>query len=155
MSYNPSSPVTGASMADLTTPTFTLTADVSPNSHSVQHAVTALGGTQSGVVSHSVSSPFTITMERPANFRALPKANPVTGVVNNVPRNVYTLRTRKGVTPLAGQAKQILIIETKISVPAGADEADAANIQAALSAHIGTLSAQSSGIGDTCSDGIL
>lgn len=155
MSFGPSSPVTGAAQTGLTSPTYTLTADVPPNSHSEQLAVTALGGTQTGVTSHSVSSPFTITMERPANPRLLPNANPVTGVVSSIPRNVYTFRTRKGVLPLAGQAKQVMLVETRISVPAGADEADSASIRAALSAHFGVLWAQSSGIGDTCIDGVL
>lgn len=155
MAFGPSSPITGASQSDLTTPTYTVVSDTAPNAHSEQYAVTALGGTQTGVNAHSVSSPFTITMERPAQFRQLGTPNPVTGVVSNVPRNVFTVRTRKGVLPLAGQNAQVMLVETKISIPAGADTADPNSIQAALSAHIGTLNADSTGIGDTAIDGIL
>lgn len=155
MAISPTSPLTGASMPDLTTPTFTLTADTAPNARSKQWAVTALGGTQSGVDVHSVSCPFTITFERPASFKLLGQPNPVTGVVSNVGRNVYTVRTRKGVTPLSGQSEQVMLIETKVSVVAGSDTADAVSIQSALSAHIGALSDQSDEIGDLAQDGVL
>lgn len=155
MSFGPSSPVTGASQSDLTSPTYTLTADVGPNAHSEQYAVTALGGTQTDVEAHSVSQPFTITMERPSQFRQLGVPNPVTGVVGSVPRNKFVVRTRKGVLPLAGQAAQTMVIETSISVPAGSDTADPNSLQAALSAHFGVLWDDSAGIGDTCIDGVL
>lgn len=155
MSFGPSSPCTGAPQTGLTSPTYTLSADVAPNSHSEQLAVTALGGTQTGVEAHSVSAPFTITMERPANFRQVGSPNPVTGILGSVPRNVYTLRTRKGVVPLAGQAYQTMLIETKISVPAGADSADPESVRAALSAHAGVLWDDSAGIGDVLINGVL
>lgn len=155
MSFGPSSPITGASQTGLTSPTYTIVADTPPNNHSEQYAVTTLGGTQTGVVAHSVSSPFTLTMERPAQFRVLGTPNPVTGIVANVPRNVYKVRTRKGVVPLSGQPVVPMMIETIISVPAGADVADPTSVRAALSAHIGLLNAESAGIGDTTIDGVL
>jgi hypothetical protein len=128
---------------------------VAPDANGRQHAVTALGGTQTGVDVHSVSRPFTGTFVRPKVFKILGTPNPVTGVVFPVPRNVYKLITRKGVTPLAGQASQTMLIETIIHVPAGADTADAANIRAALSCHIGLLNQQSAGIGDTGVSGVM
>lgn len=155
MAINPSSPLTGGTQADLTTPTYTLTNDTAPNSHSKQYAVTALGGTQTGVTVHSVSSPFTLTVERPAAFRQLGAVNPVTGVVTNVPNNVYVVRTRKGVTPLAGQSPRIAMVETRIMVPAGSDTYDAVNLEAMLSAHIGLLSNVSSALGDAVQDGVI
>jgi len=132
-----------------------LTSDQAPNARSVQWAVTALGGTQTGVDAHSVSNPFTLTFEKPASFKLLGQPNPVTGVVSNIGRNVYVVRTRKGVTPLSGQADQTMLIETRISVPAGADTADSNSIEAALSCHIGALSDQDSEIGGLCLDGVL
>lgn len=153
--FDPTSPVTGTAQTGLTSPTYTISSDTPPNAHSEQFAVTALGGTQSGVTTHSVSSPFTITAERPANFRSLGTPNPVTGVVSNIPRNVFVVRTRKGVTPLAGQPVQVMLVETRIHVPAGSDLADPANIRAAMSAHLGTLSQVSAGIGDTLIVGTL
>lgn len=155
MSFGPSSPVTGAPQTGLTSPTYTLTADTSPNAHSEQYAVTALGGTQTGVTAHSVSSPFTITMERPANFRQIGVANPSTGVISNIPMNVYKLRVRKGVVPATDQSSKTAIAELRISVPAGADENDASNVRAMLSLLGGALWADSSGIGDVLINGIL
>lgn len=155
MSFSPTSPLTGGPQTGLTSPTYTLTSDTPPNAHSEQYAVTALGGTQTGVDAHSVSSPFTLTMERPAQFRQLGTPNPSTGVISSVPHNVFVCRTRKGVTPLSGQPKRIMLIETRISIPAGVDDADAANLRAALSAHFGLMWDQSAGIGDTCIVGTL
>jgi hypothetical protein len=102
-----------------------------------------------------VAAPFTISAFKPANLRGLGKANPVTGVINSVPKNSYKVITRKGVLPLAGQPYQTMLITTVIDVPAGSDLADAANVRAALSAHIGALSQQSAGIGDTAVSGII
>lgn len=155
MAISPTSPLTGASQSNLTTPTYTLTSDTAPNARSKQYAVTALGGTQTGVDAHSVSNPFTLTFERPASYKLLGQPNPVTGVISNVGRNVYKVRTRKGVTPLSGQSEQIMLVETTVSVPAGADTADANSIEAALSCHIGALSDMDAEIGDLAKDGVL
>jgi len=114
-----------------------------------------LGGTQTNVLAHSLSSPFTLTMNRPAQNKQLPLPNPVTGVVKNVPKNTSKIITRKGVIPLSGQSAALMIVETTISVPAGADLADPNSVRAALSAHIGLLSQTSSGVGDTVVSGIL
>lgn len=155
MPFTPSSPLTGGPMTGLTSPTYTLTSDTPPNAHSVQFAVTALGGTQTGVTTHSVSSPFTLTAERPAQFKYLGTPNPVTGVVGNVPVNVTKIRTRKGVTPAANQAVRPAMIETKISVPAGAETYDTVNVRAMQSAHFGLCWAESSDIGAIPVDGIV
>lgn len=155
MAISPTSPLTGASMPDLTSPTYTLTSDVPPNSHSEQWAVTTIGGTQTGVSKHSVSDPFTLTVERPASFRMIGTPNPSTGIISSVPNNVFVVRTRKGVLPQSGQPRRTFMVETRISCPAGADVADPTAIQAALSAHIGLLDDVSSGLGDTVLDGVL
>lgn len=155
MTITVTSPITGAAQTGLTSPTYTLTADTAPSNNGKQNAVTALGGTQTGVTAHSVAAPFTISAFRPAVFKQLGKANPVTGVISNVPRNQYKVITRKGVLPLAGQPYTNMQITTVIEVPAGSDLADSANVRAALSAHIGALSQQSSGIGDTAVSGII
>lgn len=149
------SPITGAAQTGLTSPTYTHVADIAPDSNGRQVAVTALGGTQTGVTAHSVAAPFTLTVVRPKVTKQLGKANPVTGVIANVPKNTYKFITRKGVLPLAGQPYQVMNITTTIDVPAGADLADAANIRAALSAHFGGISQQSAGFGDTAVTAIL
>jgi len=79
----------------------------------------------------------------------------VTGVITLIPTNTYKLITRKGVLPLAGQAFKVMNISTELDVPAGADTADPQNIRAALSAHIGSLTQQSAGLGDLLINGVL
>jgi hypothetical protein len=120
-----------------------------------QYAVTALGGTQTGVTLHSASSPFTVTFVRPKVFKPLGKPNPITGVIKDVPRNTWKVHVRKGVLPLAGQAYQVMQMTCAIDVPAGSDIADPANVRAAFSLLIGALTQVSSGIGDSAVTGIL
>lgn len=155
MTITVTSPITGAAQTGFTSPTYTLTADIAPDNNGKQNAVSALGGTQAGVTTHSVAAPFTITVTRPKVFRVLGKPNPTTGLIKDVPMNQYTVLTRKGVTPLAGQPFVNCMIKTTVSIPAGSDTADPSNLRAALSAHIGALSQQSAGIGDTAVSGIL
>lgn len=151
----PTSPLPGATQPDLTSPTYTLTSDYGPNAHSKQWIVSALGGTQTGVDVHSVSKPFTLTVERPANFRQLGVVNPSTGVISSVPNNVYTVRTRKGAVPAANQNARVAMIETRIVVPAGTDTYDLPNLEAMLSAHIGLLDDVSSSLGGTVENGSI
>lgn len=139
MAFVPSTPVTGATQSVLTAPTFTLAPDTAPSPQGKQYAVTALGGTQTGVLSHSVSSPFTGTMFRPAVLKTLQPVNPANGALRSVPMNDYVVLTRKGVIPLAGQAAKILPIKTLVSIPAGSDVADPMSIASAISFHIGLL----------------
>jgi hypothetical protein len=155
MTITVTSPITGTAQTGLTAPTYTLTADLAPDTNGKQNAVTALGGTQTGVTTHSVAAPFTVTAIRPKVLKQLGKPNPVTGLIKDVPKNVYKFLTRKGVLPLAGQPYQVMLISTTVEVPAGADLASPAEIRAALSAHIGALSQQSAGIGDTAVSGII
>lgn len=155
MSITLPSSLTGSAQTGFTTPGYTLTADNAPDTNAKQSAVTALTGTQAGVVAHSVSAPFVLSAWKPKVMAVLGKPNPVTGLVSNVPNNQYKVITIKGVLPLAGQPHKNLIVRTTIDVPAGSDTADVANIRAALSAHIGLLSAQSAGIGDTSVNGLL
>lgn len=154
MSFILTSPITGTAQTGLTSPTYTLTNDTAPDNNGRQYAVTALGGTQSGVLPHTVASPFTVTGVRPRVLRALgaPGSN---GVISQVPNNVYRVITRKGVIPAANQVPRVMIVETIIHVPAGSDTYDANSVRAALSAHLGALSQQSAGIGDLTISGIL
>lgn len=155
MAFTLTSPITGAAQTGLTTPTYTHIADNAPDNNGKQVAVTALGGTQTGVTTHSVASPFTITFVRPKVFKYLGKPNPTTGLVKDVPRNVFKLITRKGVTPLVNQPYANMQITTIFEVPAGSDTYDSANVRAALSAHIGALSQQPAGAGDSCINGVI
>lgn len=147
--------ITGAPQTGFTSPTYTTTSDLFPGNNGKQCAITGIGGTQAGVLTHSVSRPFTLTVTRPSVNAVLGKPHPVTGLIAQFPRNKTTLLTRHGVVVLAGQPIQMMLIRTEIEVPAGSDVADPANLRAALSAHAGLLWNQSSGFGDTLVDGIL
>lgn len=147
--------VTGATVPGFTTPTYTPTSDTSPAPNGKQWAITSVGGTQVGVDLNTVSKPFTISFFRPAVLKGLPSANPVTGVIKQVPQNVYKMITRKGALPAANQASQTVLITTTFSVPAGVDTYEPEDLKAAISAHIGALNQQSSGIADTCIQGVL
>lgn len=155
MSFAPASPTTGAAVTGLTSPTYTLTSDVAPNINGKQYAITALGGTQTGVDINTVSKPFSVTFFRPPVLRTLPQANPVTGVIKNIPMNNYKLVTRKGMLPAANQVPIPAVITTTIAVPAGADTYEPEDIKAMLSLHFGVGWAQASGIADTVVTGIL
>lgn len=150
-----STPVTGAAQTGLTSPTYTLTTDVAPGANGKQYAVTALGGTQTGVRTHAVSDPFTITFVRPVQFRVLPQANAITGGRSSVPKNTYKLIIRKGVLPYANANSAIMLTTVTMDVPAGSDTYDAANVRAALSLAIGALSQLSAGMGDTLVSGVM
>nr|UJQ84921.1 MAG: hypothetical protein 2 [Leviviridae sp.] len=147
--------ITGSAQTGFTTPGYTTTVDTPPNINSKQVAVTAITGTQVGVDSHSVSKPFTLMVQRPAQFGVLGKANPTTGLIASVPRNVYKVLTRKGVVPLAGQPTVNMVIRSELDIPAGSDTADTANLRAAISAHVGLLTSISAGLGDTVVNGVL
>lgn len=155
MAFNPSSPVTGAAMPGFTTPTYTLTVDTAPNMNGKQYAITALGGTQVGVDLNTVSKPFTTTFFRPAVLKGLPQANPVTGVIKNVPVNSYKLITRKGVLPASNQVPMPARITTVIEVPAGSESYEPEDIKAMLSLHFGVGWANAAGIADTVVSGVM
>lgn len=155
MSFIPASPVTGAAVSGLTTPTYTIAADVAPSINGKQFAVTALGGTQTGVDTNTVSKPFTITFFRPVALKTLPQVNPTTGVIKNIPMNQYKLITRKGIQPAANQMLMVARITTIIEVPAGSDTYEPEELRAMISAHAGIMWAQASGIADTVITGVL
>lgn len=153
MSINLPSTITGGAQTGFTAPTYITTPDVAPSLTGKQVAVVSLGGTQAGVTTHSVQSPFTIMFSRPQTLRRLgmPAAN---GYIASVPTNSYKMITRKGLLPAAGQPTRVGSVNIVVDIPAGADVADPANVRAMLSAAIGTLSALSAGFGDTLITGL-
>ncbi len=155
MSFNPSTPITGAAVPGFTSPTYTLTTDTSPAANAKQYAITAVGGTQTGVDAHSVSKPFTLTAFRPERLKAMPAPNAVTGKYpTNRGSNKYRILTRKGVNA-AADAPAMVIIETIITVPVGSDSYEPEDVKAAVSLHIGALYAQSGGLAQLTLDGLL
>lgn len=152
--FAPASPVTGGPITGFTSPTYTLVADSASDVNGKAYAVSALGGTQAGVVISSASIPFTIQFSRPKQIRTLAALNG-NGALPSVPRNVYTLSVKKGVIPLAGQPAVPALLKLEIQAPAGSDAADKANLMAALSLLAGVLWEQSNEIGDSVVAGSL
>jgi hypothetical protein len=156
MTISVTSPVTGGAQTGFTAPTYTVVADTAPPGNpGKQYVVTALGGTQAGVIPHSVAAPFTINFTRPANLRVLGTPNPVTGVVTAIPTNTYKCIGRKGVLPLAGQPYRVFNGTLTLDMPAGADLADPSNAKALVSLMVGALNQQSAGLGDMLVSGVL
>lgn len=155
MAFAPTTPITGSAQTGLTAPTYTIAADSNPAQNGKQYYVSALGGTQTGVLAHSVAAPFTLSMFRPTVLKTLAPVNPVTGALRAVPMNTYKVITRKGVVPLAGQSYKTGSISSELNVPAGSDLADPLSLRAMISAHIGLLTQISSAIGDTVTTGTI
>lgn len=155
MSFAPSTPVTGAAVLGLTSPTFTLAADIAPTSLGKQYVVTALGGTQTDVSTHSLSSPFFVSFTRPATFKPLSLVNPSTGRLAAVPRNTWKMIVAKGATPLVGQASVPILFRGEFVIPAGVDTADPNEVKAFMSFLGGLLFAQAGGIAASLIDGVL
>lgn len=155
MSFALSSPVTGATVSGLTSPTYTVSQDTVTPPNMKQYVVTALGGTQTDVSLHSVASPFLVSMTKPATFRPLSMVNPVTGRLTSVPRNTWKMIFLKGATPLEGQATVPILARVEFAVPAGVDSADPNEVRALLSFMGGVIYAQASGISASLMDGVL
>jgi len=155
MTVSLTTPVTGSAQTGLTSPTYTIVADAAPTSNGKQWAVTALGGTQTGVEVHSLSQPFTISVFKPASPKTLGSPNPSTGVIYSVPRNTTKFIVRKGVNIAASQPPHTAVFTLTCDVPAGADNYDAESIRAALSCLFGAFTQQSAGFGDTVVTGVM
>jgi hypothetical protein len=155
MTISLSSPVTGATVSGLTSPTYSVTVDQPPNSYSKQWYVSAIGGTQAGVDAASTASkPWTFTFTRPPVLKTL-NAVDATGVIRQVGFNTYEYLMRKGLLPLTGQAVRISNWKASFPVLVGADTADAPNIRAATSSFVGVLNQQASGLADSLITGSL
>jgi len=155
MTISLSGAITGGAQTGFTSPTYTVTSDVAPDAQSRQYAVTSLGGTQTGVTTHTATSPFTFTVRRPVSFKQVGVPNPSTGVIYPSGKNVWKMIVRKGCTPAASQSPIVGLASVELSVPAGADTYDAPNVRAMVGFLIGCLSNQSSGIGDSLVSGIM
>lgn len=153
MTWTPTTPITGTAQTGLTSPTYTITADTAPYSNGKQYAVTALGGTQSGVNVTGASTPFTLSFFKPAVIKT--RTLDASGRAVAIPMNVYKQVSRKAVAVDGAGGVAVALVTTTIEVPAGSESVDAINVRAMLSAHIGLLSQQSGGIGDTVVSGIF
>lgn len=149
MTWTVAAALAGGAQTGFTAPIYNNVVDIAPSLFGKQVAVTSLGGTQAGVSVHAGNNPFTITIVKPSSFKVLGKTNPVTGLLPSVPKNDWTIIVRKGMIPLAGQPPAVAIAKLVMSIPAGAEVANPAEIRAMLSALIGAINGSSAGLGDT------
>jgi hypothetical protein len=155
MTISLSSPVTGATVAGLTSPTYSVAVDQAPNTASKQWYVSGIGGTQTGVdTSSSATKPWTFTYTRPSNLKTL-NAVDSSGVLRQVGFNTYEFLMRRGFIPLAGQAVRVANWRTTMPIVVGSDTADAPNIRAAVSSYFGVGNQQASGLADSMITGSL
>jgi len=147
--------ITGAAQTGFTSPTYTMTADTPPSQFAKQGAILALGGTQTGVSTHSVSDPFTISVFRPTVLKPFVVKNAITGIGVNVPKNDYKVIGRKGALPFANNPYQVIQFKTTFSVPAGVDSYSPAEVRGLTSCYVGYLWANSAGLGDTLVQGTI
>lgn len=155
MTISLTSPVTGATVTGLTSPTYSVVVDQPPNAYSKQWYVSAIGGTQTGVDTASTASkPWTFTFTRPSQMKTL-NAVDTSGVIRTVGFNTYEYLMRRGFIPLAGQAVRVSNWRSSFPVLVGSDVADAPNIRAAVSSYVGVLNQQASGFADSMITGSL
>lgn len=143
-------PLTGAAVGGFTSPTWNIFIDTPPAPASKQWMVSGGGGTIPNVEFHSASKPFTIAFFRPQVPKVLGPANPTTGVIKQIPNNVYKVITRKGMLSAANQVPSIGRITTIFEIPSGTDTYEPDDLRALVSAHIGTLWAESVNIEVMC-----
>jgi len=148
--------ITGTAETGFTTPTYTAVADNATDLRSKQSVVTSVGGTQTGVVAHSVNAPFTVTVRRPSILKTLSQAflNGVTGQYSRVPFNEYVILVRKAAQVALNQW-YVNEFRTTYKIAAGSETYDMPNVRAGASCHGGVINGQSAGIGDTLNNAVL
>lgn len=156
MPFSPDLTTSGAAVGTgFTTPTYTLVADLPPDTNSRQWYVSAKGGTQPvGVRVHSAGDPFTQTIRRQP-YKALPAKNLVTGAYGNVPMNRIEFLTRKSVIIDSSGTRRVMVLRTIAEIPAGSEVNDPDNIKAAVSAHEGTLGEETADLADSYVTGVI
>lgn len=155
MTWSPDSSITGQAQTGLTSPTYTLASDLTPDANARQYVVTALGGTQTGVRTSTAGDPFTATIRKDKVYKTLPARNPVTGAYGNVPLNKTELLIRKGVYIDTDSTVKVANLRIIAELPAGSESNDAVNIRALCSFAIGLLTEESADYGDSLVTGII
>lgn len=153
--WSPDSSITGSAQTGFTTPTYTIAADLAPDSNSRQHVVTAIGGTQAGVRASSAGDPFTATIRKDKTYKVLPAKNPVNGSYGNIPMNKTEVLVRKGVYIDSDNTIRTANIRVIAEMPAGCEVKDPANVRALVSFALGLLAEESADYGDSLVTGVI
>lgn len=157
MAISPSSPLTGSAITGLTSPTYTLTSDTPPDVNSKAWVVTALGGTQTGVIVHKNEMPFRIIAKRPKTVKVPGARNSVTGQFIQTGKNEYSIVVVKGVNVLNGMSNaqyETIVARVTLAVPAAVGN-DESQLSALASCLGGLIANQIQGIKDTSLNSVL
>lgn len=151
--FNPTSPSTGQTgVTGLTNPTYTLTEGTPSVPNARQFVVTALGGTQTGVETHTASNPFEITAYRPLVYKALGDLS--NGSPSAFPKNTYSIVARKGLEVYSG-IRRIGMIKIVIDIPAGSEVTDPESVSAMFVAIASVLHVNAAAIRDSLVTGAI
>lgn len=150
------SPVTGAAQTGFTAPTFTIASDIAPDLFTSQWVVTALGGTQTGATAQTgADNPFNFSVSRAKVLKPGPNVNQLNQIIGQPARNILKGAAKKGMRVNSASSQRFpAFFDFRLSLPAGSESADAAEIRSFLSMIIGSLTQLSAGIGDTAVTGI-
>jgi hypothetical protein len=152
--FNPTSPVVGQTgVTGLTNPTFTLVEGTPPVSNAREFIVTTLGGTQTGVETHTQANPFVITAYRPTAYQPLGDLNGA-GFPSKFPKNTYSVVTKKGTEVYSG-IRRIATIKSIVEIPAGAEIQDPESVSAMLVMHAAVLQVNAAAIRDSLITGAI
>jgi hypothetical protein len=154
MTWSPDSSTTGGTVTGFTTPTFTLVDDTAPTINGKQKAVSALGGTQGTASANTISKPFTVTFYKPQVPKALPPANPLSGLRGSIPNNQYKLIIRKGGYVDSG-VPAVAVCRLTIDIPAGMDSYASDDVKSMISFLVGILNEESADLAETVLTGVL
>lgn len=153
-SWSPDGSITGGTVTGFTTPAYTQVVDTPPAINAKQMTVTQLTGTQGSATANTADKPFTETFYKPNVLKALPPANPMTGLRASIPVNQWKLIVRKGAYSAAGVPGTI-IGRLTIDVPAGVESYNPDEVKAFISYLVGLLNEESADLADTLLTGVL
>lgn len=131
-------PTAAITAGSLTAATYTFTADMASDLRSKVFVVSAIGGTQTGVNTHSVDAPKQFIVKKPAQFLQPSSYNSTTGRYGKVPKNVTRVIGRGSANVAAGQV-ELIPITMDIGIPAGSMTYDRPNVEASVLAFIAGL----------------
>lgn len=147
-------PTIAATTAVLTGATYTFAPDLPGDNRSRVAVVSVLGGTQTGVVPHTVDAPKQMIFKKPAVYQMPSAYNTTTGRYGKVPKNVTRVIFRGSAKVAAGQW-ELIPISLDIPIPAGATNYDRANVDASVLAFITGLYDQRTQICQAIFDGLI
>lgn len=138
MTINVTGPTAAITAGGLTAATYTFTADMATDLRSKAFVVSAAGGTQVGVNTHTVDAPKQFIVKKPAVFQQPSAYNVTTGKYGRVPKNVTRVMGRGSANVAAGQV-ELIPITLDIGIPAGAITFDRPNVEASVLMFIAAL----------------